>query len=286
MIMSAIRKLIGVLLLIAAIIGLIFSIAGTMFLWRIEGQATTSVQSTIELLIQTLETTSQGLTVTQAAIKGSVQTIRSLQSTVETTALTIKSSTPMVAEITTLFETNLPDTIQATEQSLRTAQQSAQVIDTLLAAISSIPFIGSGIGYNPDVPLSDALGQVADSLTGLPESFANMEESLSQTSGKLETFQADLTVMAESIGEIENSVAQYDLVIVGYQQSLDQVQVGLKSIQDSLPNTMRMILLAMTVFLVWMAIAQLGLLTQGWELITENPKKKDEPEAAEPAEEK
>ncbi len=62
--MSAIRKLIGVLLLIAAIIGLIFSIAGTMFLWRFEDQATANVQSTIELLIQTMETTSQGLTVT------------------------------------------------------------------------------------------------------------------------------------------------------------------------------------------------------------------------------
>ncbi len=198
----------------------------------------------------------------------------------------------MVTEITTLFDTNLPETIRATEQSLRTAQESALVIDSVLSTLSSIPLIGSGIGYNPDVPLSAALGEVADSLTGLPESFSSMEKSLTETGGNLETFQADLTVMAELIGEIENSVAQYDLVIVGYQQSLDQVKAGLKGLEESLPNTMRMLLMAVTVFLVWMAIAQLGLLTQGWELITENPKKADkhhpadEPKADEPVAEK
>jgi hypothetical protein len=48
-------------------------------------------------------------------------------------------------------------------------------------------------------------------------------------------------------------------------------------------------MLALTIFLVWMAIAQLGLLTQGWELLTEGRSREPEqPEetAAEKAEEK
>ncbi len=103
----------------------------------------------------------------------------------------------------------MPKTIESTESSLRTAQESAKVIDSVLSTLSSIPLIGSSIGYNPQVPLDQALGEVADSLTGLPDSFANMADSLKATSSNLETFEADLTVMAESIGEIEKNVAQY-----------------------------------------------------------------------------
>lgn len=277
--MVIIRKLIGFLLLIAAIVGLVISIGGIVLLWQVEAQASQNVQSTIELLGQTLETTSQGLTITETALKSSVNTISSLQSTVVTTVNTVKSSGPMVDEISLLMENDLPGAIEATEASLRSAAASARVIDGLLGTLSSIPLVGSGLNYNPDVPLSKALEDVADNLSGLPESFSNMTMSLQKTSSNIETFEADLTVVAESIGEIERSVADYEIVIKGYQQSLEQVKAGMDNLKDSIPTYVRFLVLALTVFFVWMAIAQLGLLTQGWELLTENAAKTDrEPE--------
>ncbi len=167
--MSIIRKIIGVFLIVAAVGGLIFSIAGLALAWSAESRVTAGLENFVEVLGQTLQTTSQGLTITQQALKGSVDTVSSLQSTVETTAKTIKSSGPMVDEISKLMTTELPNTVQSTESSLRTAQESAKVIDSVLSTLSSIPLIGSGIGYNPQVPLDQALGQVADSLTSLPE---------------------------------------------------------------------------------------------------------------------
>ncbi len=62
--MSAVRKLIGILLLIAALIGLIFSVAGITILWRVEPNITAGIETTVDLLVDTLETTSQGLVVT------------------------------------------------------------------------------------------------------------------------------------------------------------------------------------------------------------------------------
>ena len=267
--MSIIRKLFGVLLLLASIVGLIFSIAGITFLWRIEGNISASLQSTVEILSQTMETTSQGLDVTRTALEGSVTTISSLQSTVQTIATTVKSSTPMVAQIGTMMDTDFPETIQATQESLVSAAESAKVIDSLLSTLSSIPLIGAGLNYNPDVPLSDSLNDVATSLADLPASFRSMTENLETTATNLETFESDLTVMAASIGEIESSVAEYDKVIDGYKTSLKQVQSQLDSLKAGAPKITRYLLLALTVFLAWMAIANLGLLTQGWELLTE-----------------
>ena len=267
--MSIIRKLFGVLLLLASIVGLIFSIAGITFLWRIEGNISASLQSTVEILSQTMETTSQGLDVTRTALEGSVTTISSLQSTVQTIATTVKSSTPMVAQIGTMMDSDFPETIQSTQESLESAAESAKVIDSLLSTLSSIPLIGAGLNYNPDVPLSDSLSDVASSLADLPASFRSLTQNLETTTTNLETFEADLTVMAASIGEIESSVAEYDKVIDGYKTSLKQVQSQLDSLKAGASNITRYLVLALTVFLAWMAIANLGLLTQGWELLTE-----------------
>ena len=282
--MSFIRKIIGLFLIIAAIGGLIFSIAGLVLAWRAESRVTAGMQNFVDVLSQTLQTTSQGLTITQQALKSSVDTVSSLQSTVQTTAKTIKSSGPMVDEISKLMTTDLPNTVKSTESSLRTAQDSAKVIDSVLSTLSNIPLIGSGIGYNPEVPLDQALGQVADSLTDLPELFANMADSLKASSSNLETFEADLSVMAESIGEIEKSVAQYENVVGNYQKSLDTLSARLSNIKSSLPNMVRSAMIGLTIFLIWMVIVQFGLLTQGLELMFEErpiEEKKPEKEAVE-----
>ncbi len=277
--MTAVRKILGLLLLIAAVVGVIFSILGITYLWRIQGSITTGIQSTVEVLAHTLETTSQGLDVTYSALEGTVATIGALETTVETIAATVKSSTPLVEEIRVLMDENLPSTITSTEESLLTAAKSAEVIDSLLSTFSSLPFIGASLDYDPEVPLSDSLGEVANSLGSLPESFSNMQDDLLMTSTNLQTFEADLTVMAASIGEIETSVAQYNDVISGYQKSLDEIQLQLFQVNDNVPMIVRFLLIALTVFLGWMAIANLGLLTQGWELLTENNVKKEDRES-------
>ncbi len=279
--MTIIRRIVGVLLILAAIGGLVFSIGGMVVIWNAQASITTSLQNTIDLLGQTLKTTSEGLVVTQVALQNSVDLIGNLQTTVETTAEAIGSTNPLVDEIARLMKDDLPETIRATQTSLLTAQQSAQAIDAVLRALSGIPLIGPSIGYDPEVPLAEALGQVAESLDGLPDSFIGMQENLRDTQSNLQTFEADLSVMADSVGQIQSSVAQYDQVIGGYQSSLNQVLAQLEMLSANLPNIVRMVTIGLVAFLVWMTIAQLGLFTQGWELLTEGRKPKEEVVAVE-----
>jgi conjugal transfer/entry exclusion protein len=292
--MSIFRRIIGVLLILAAILGLVVSIGAMYLIWNVQANLTTSLQNTIELLGQTLQTTAQGLVVTQGALQNSVDMIGNLQATVETTAEAIGTTDPLLEEISGLLAEKLPNTIRATQTSLETAQQSAAAIDAVLRAMSGIPLIGPSIGYDPQVPLSDALGDVAQQLENIPDTFIAMEDKLTTTQSSMQTFQADLTVMADSVGQIQSSVAQYNQVIGGYQASLEQVLAQLDALSGNLPNLVRMASFGLTAFLVWMAIAQLGLFTQGWELLTENKEKEEmetkaeekEPEkAAEQAEE-
>jgi hypothetical protein len=274
--MVIVRRIIGVLLILAAILGLVFSVGAMYVMWSAQGRVTTGLQTTIDLLSQTLETTANGLVVTQQALQSSVDLIGNLQSTVETSAKAINSTSPMLDDISVLMKEKLPNTVRATQASLETAQQSAATIDTVLRALSGIPLIGPSIGYDPKVPLADALGQVAQNLETIPDTFISMTESLNNTQDNLQVFESDLTTMAASVGQIQSSVAQYDKVIGGYQASLEQLIARLDLISKNLPNIVRMASIGLTAFLLWMAIAQLGLITQGWELITESRPRKEE----------
>jgi peptidoglycan hydrolase CwlO-like protein len=266
--MSILRRILGVLLIAAAIGGLIFSLAGIVILRRIEPDITKGLQDVISLVGQTLETTSQGLVVTQQSIESSVASIQALQDTVSTTAKTIQSASPMVSQLQKIMHDDLPKTIEATQASLDTAAQSAKVVDGVLSTLSKVPLLGSSIGYNPAVPLNVALSQVSASLVDLPNTFNSMESSLKDTGDNLQTFQADLETMGASIGKIQSSVTKYEQVIGDYQKSLDQVQGRLDTLSKSLPNLVHTLMLALIFFLIWMAVAQIGLFIQGWELVS------------------
>jgi hypothetical protein len=263
--MSIFRKIAGILLITAAIVGLLFSLVGLVVIWQVKPALTEGLQETVEVISATLATTSQALEVTQQSLESSVQTISSLESTVQTIATTVKSSEPMVVSIDKLLNEDLPATMEATYASLVTAEQSAAAIDGVLTTLSNIPIIG--IPYDPEVPLGSALGGVAEKVSVLPARFQELATNLQSTTDNLERFEADLSTMAASIGQIESSVAQYKSVVSGYQQSLEQVQQQLTGLSAALPGIVNSLVWGLSIFLAWMAIAQIGLMTQGWELV-------------------
>ena len=56
--MSVIRKIIGLFLIIAAVGGLIFSIVGLTYIYRIEARVTKGLTDAVDTLSQTLDTVS------------------------------------------------------------------------------------------------------------------------------------------------------------------------------------------------------------------------------------
>ena len=260
---KTVSRLSGTLLIVAALGGLVFSLLGLVGVWRYRPILTDSLNSSLELLRSTLDSTADGLTITQESLKGALASINALQDTLTTTTETIQSTEPMVESVVELLDTDMPQTIQATQRSLNTAQESAQVIDGFLNALSMIP----GVNYNPQVPLSEALQQVSTSLNNLPGSLAEMAGSLEDTGDNLQIIQVDLALIADSVHQVEVSLAKSEDVIVDYQELVATVQEQLDRSQAKLPKLIRNIAVGLSIFLAWMVIAQIGLFTQGWDLV-------------------
>ena len=79
--------------------------------------------------------------------------------------------------------------------------------------------------------------------------------------------EGDFATMAESIAGLTTSLEKGQSVVVQYQDIVGDMQGLVVSVKQGLPQWLRWLRLGLSLVLLWLGIAQIGLLTQGWELI-------------------
>jgi hypothetical protein len=149
---------------------------------------------------------------------------------------------------------------------LRSAAASAKTVDDLLTVLSTIPLLGVE-PYNPDVPLNEGFLNVAVSLDGIPDSLVATQKQLIITNGNLEGLEDSFDTMAGDIGQVANSIGNAQSVLQQYKGVIGQLQGSVSWVSSALPSWVQWLRLGLSLLLVWLGIAQLALITQGWELI-------------------
>ncbi len=260
------RKVIGYIFIIAAILGLIFSLAGIGLVWVVKAPLTANLISTLDLIDTTLDATSSGLTVIDDTLSKTISDLSSIENTVQTAGKGIDDSVPLVESLSTLLSDNIPQAISATQTGLTTLQDAAGTFESTLQLVTSIPFLPIE-GYDPDVSFSDALEDVSQSLDAIPQSLSEMEGTLSSTEGNLVMMGAQINIIARNISELKDSFYEIQLVFDQYQEVISEAQTKLGSFRDSLQTGIIVTAWIFTIIFVWLGIAQLGLLTQGLERV-------------------
>jgi peptidoglycan hydrolase CwlO-like protein len=260
---SFLKKISGTLLIIAAIGGLIISVIGLYGVWRYKTPAENAIRGSVEVFNDTLAITYNGLTISKSALETSISSVESLETTIEATGDAIQSTQPMFDSIDKLLSYSLPKAIDATKQSLKTAQESAKVIDSVLKLLTFF----KKDAYNPEVPFDKALGDISESLEDIPGAATDMGDSLQESTSNLETIVSELDNMSDSLSEIQESIQEFIKVIDQYIELIDTWQVKLDKLNTNLTAIINVLAVAFSLFLLWLALAQLGLILQGWELI-------------------
>jgi hypothetical protein len=276
--MKVLRRILGILVMLAGILGLVISLAGLAGVWMIKPALTGFANSTILTLSSTVSTSQKAMEVTGEALGATVDSVDALSEMLGATADTVKDTQPVVDQLNTFLGVNLPATMENATDSLKTAQQAATVLDssirsleTFRAVMVGVPIVGSFIevpkeAYNPEKPLADSLGEVAANLDSLPEMFTDMSANLGKATENLDTIQADLNTMSDSVALISQSLGEYQAMIAQSQSSMDNLKTMLTNIQNNLATILNWVAIGFSVFFGWLLVAQVVILTQGWEL--------------------
>jgi hypothetical protein len=260
------RRIIGITFIVAAIFGLVFSLAGIVLVWGVKAPLTANLVSTLDLIDTTLDATSSGLTVVDDTLTRTASDLTSLENTVQTAGKSVGDSVPMVESLSILLSENFPQAITATQTGLTSLQEAAGTLESTLKLLTSIPFLPIE-GYDPDVSFSAAIEDVSQSLDAIPQSLSEMETTMNTSKGNLIMLTAQVNIMARNISELKSSMYEIQLVFDQYQDAISTIQDRLNSFRENLQMIITVTAWIFTIIFVWLGIAQIGLLTQGLERV-------------------
>jgi len=276
--MSFLRRLLGVLVMIAGILGLAISIAGLVGVWLVKPTLEIYAASTITTLDSSIGTSKQVMVTTAEALGATIDSVDALSAMLSTTAISVEETQPVIDEVNLIMGETLPSTLSSATDSLKTAQEAAVVLDSAIKSLdsfrfvlSAVPLMGSFVetpteAYNPEVPLADSLGALANDLQGLPDTFTEMSTNLDKADDNLVVIKSNLETMSESVGLISISLSEYETMVIQSQSSMDNLSALLANIQNNLPAILNIAAVVVSAFFVWLLIAQVVIFTQGWEL--------------------
>lgn len=256
----------GIALLVAGVCGLVFSVAALVMALRTLSALGAVVNNELDVVDRALVTTGGGLDLAATTLTDARATVGTLRATLTSASAAITDTLPTLDTLTTLTGTTLPTTLRSTQEALSSARETAKVADSVLGAISSFNLLSSTT-YNPEVPLNETIAEVSDSLNSLPPSLATVEQGLRDARSNIGSINSDVSGLAVGIGEIGASVSEAQLVVRQYQTLVSDLRREVARVRLAAPRWLNTASWGVTLALLWLALAQIGLITQGWELV-------------------
>ena len=259
------KRLIGIVLIAIAAISLLISLWGLNQIWTMRQPVADAAIAGVDLFAETLDTTSDALKVTSESLQSASDTVTMIERTSLSVAQTMSTTRTTVGSFANLMGKDLPTSIDATRTALKSAQSSAIVVDNVLTTLSRVPFIN--IQYNPVVPLSVALSDVAKSLDNLPPTFSTIERNLNTTGDSLDQVVTNLNELPKTTQPVQRNIADAQKVVTRYQSEVDGLQKLIKPIKSSLAMALTAITLGLTFLVFWLGVTQFQVLVKGLELL-------------------
>jgi molybdopterin-binding protein len=256
----------GVALVAASLLGLMFAIAGLVAVGQVAGNATKFATETLMAIDQSLTATADGLLVVDQSLDSVDTTIRTLSGTLSSTSATVGQSLPLIDNVAGIVGKDVVNVIKTTQVSLVSAKNSAAGIDSALNTLANIPLLNLG-SIKPEVPLETSLGNIVTSLDPLSGNLTNVANGLAATKSNVADVQKNLDALTRNIGPIYASLKAGKSVIAQYRKVVADLRAQIGILVKGLPEWLQAARIGLSLLLIWLGIAQIGLFAEGLELV-------------------
>lgn len=261
---KAIYTIIGYSFSLAAMLGILASLIGIVFLWWLVPGVSNRLVNTATFIEKALDSTDTLLEVSASTLTQADSNFAQITIATQEMAETLTQTSTIASSVAEMVGDDFIGVVEDTQTALSSLETSAKLVDDTLAFISAIPFLGSK--YSNKTPLYSSVVDINQSLTTLPKNMLGLQKSLSTTSTALTGMTESVNILSESMGEIETSLKEASEVVESYQLLVDEAQVSISWAIDKLPAWVRWTAVGLTVLQIWAIFIQAGLLLYGYEL--------------------
>jgi len=284
--------LIGVLLLLIGLLGLAVSVTGVIVGRQAIDELGSSVNTGLERTLSSLGTASDTLALTKSTFEQVNTGLDTVGITADNVAQTLRDTKPMLDSVSTVVASDIPDSLEAIQNSIPGVAEAAGTIDDTLRKLSAfeverevfgIPLrFDLGINYDPVVGLDESVIQIGQSIDGMPDSLRALESDLDVANDNLENVSANINAIAADLALLGDNVQQIDPLIDEYIELVADIEQLVIQTQDQLDTQLETIKLIVTVLFVWIGVNQVVPLYLSVDIFTR--KKNDESDIESPGE--
>lgn len=282
-----IRRILGFIILLIGLAGIVLGLLGNRLGRQVIDEMATAVSDVLLLTSQSLDTVQETLLIT----KDTVALVSDSLTTVETAAVNlggaILETQPLIEEIYKVTIEDLPNSLEAIQETIPTVAQAAGVIDDTLVSLNrlrfeeTIPFINYtiswslGVDYTPAVPFDVAVRQIGDSLQVLPGRLRNLEEQLLVTSGNLQTLSDDVYLIAGDLTLVNDQILALNPLLDEYIATVTRINDTSRMTRASINEQLERLKMGVTYIMIWLVLFQVVPLYLGYDLLFGQQRKRE-----------
>lgn len=277
--MTVARRIIGILMIVVGIAGLIIAGAFTLYGRQLVDTVAVSLNTTTDLLLQTVGTTTDSLVNVKATIDEAANTLETVTDTAANLSTTLIDTEPLLTTVNDLATQTVPDSLEAVQTAIPNLADVAGTIDTTLSRLSDLRVERSvfgvpisfdlGVDYNPEEPFDAAVLQIGDSLVEVPQQLRSLEDSLSAAVDNVGLVADNVQQLSEDLVGVTTSIVQFGPLLDEYIGILNQTATSLEQTRDNFQANLNLIKWVIVGLGLWFALYQVVPLYVGWQMLTE-----------------
>ena len=258
---------------LAAALGIIVSILGIVFVWRLVPGTTERLVNTATFAQRALDSTEDLLVVADSTLTEAEDNIALIADATKDVAETLDQTSEIATTVADAVGEEFTGVVKNTQTALGALETSAKLVDDTLSFISNIPLLGAK--YSNKTPLYSSVVEINESLDEVPKTLDTLQDNLDSTAEAFTVLNDSVGVLSDNVSQIETSLEDAGKVVKEYQVLVDEAQGKTANAVEKLPRWVRLAAIGLTVLMVWLIVIQAGLLMFGAEMAG---LKKDEPE--------
>ncbi len=253
------RAMIGV-----AIVGLVASLIGGVIGRQLVTDFERGVEQSLALSAEVLETVDDSFGAAADALAIVTSGVAEADGAVSALGRSMAEGQTALDALKTLTGENVADALDALTATLPAIERTATAIDRTLQALSALPF---GPSYAPEQPFGATIGELRDSLDGLPDELRDQTVQAQRTSDELAAATAQTVATAGSLAALHERLVEIAGLVDEYAEGAAQARELVQDQHDALAASATRTRILIVAFSGLFAISQFVPLYLGLALV-------------------
>ena len=258
-----VRKILTGLWLVLCGALFVLSFIGIGTIWKYKEPLTTAITARLTEVDAGLSLAQTALQNAQSELKRALRFVDSAEDALNQFSEQMAVAKEFLDTVTEVLDDTIKPSLATSKENLDEAQQTMNDLRASIQALNRIPFV------NLTVPDDELLGSFTEIIDSLEGEVTRVEALADQAS----TFMNDSSyLMGGDLNETRDNILALQTVVTDYEAKIGTWRDQLATLKANFPGWIQRTAIILTVFLLWFALSQFGLILHGlavWR--SENP---------------